>query len=244
MKNLHIRPIPLCKGIRDRSQWLYRMFFGQMVISVNYLWYIEGLDHAMLVDCGGSIEEFKRRGTLNDEHIQTIEEGLNKFGLAPEDIEVVIITHLHWDHVWFASKFSRAKFYVQRAEYDYAVNPHPSGLLDFDKALFKDLDFEFVEGNKRIMDGVRVILTPGHTPGGQSVAVDTPEGSAVITGFCCVLDNFYPPEEVREKGFEIVTPGIHMDVPKIYDSVVHVKEIADIIIPLHEPKFVAIDQIP
>jgi glyoxylase-like metal-dependent hydrolase (beta-lactamase superfamily II) len=220
------------------------MFFGQKAVSINYLWYIEGVNGATLIDCGGSIEEFRRRISPNYEHIQTIEEGLNRFGIEPGDIKNVIITHLHWDHIWFASKFSQAKFYIQKAEYDYALNPHPSDSLGFDEGLFKNLHFELVEGNERIADGVRVILTPGHTPGGQSVMIDTCEGSAVITGFCCILDNFYPPEEVREKGFEIVTPGIHMNVPQIYDSVLQVKRVADIIIPLHEPKFLEVDRIP
>lgn len=243
MGNLGIRPIPICKGTRDRSQWLYRMFYGQKVIGANYAWYIEGTNHGILVDCGGDAKEFNKRG-VPDDHIQTLEEGLGKLGVSPEDIKEVVVTHMHWDHLWKAPRFSHAKFYVQREEYDFALDPHPSVAGSFDKGLFKDLDFEFVEGDSEIADGVRVFLTPGHTPAGQSVAVDTSKGLAVITGFCCTLENFYPPQEVKAKGIEIVAPGIHMDVPKVYDSVLKVKEMADIVIPLHEPKFLEVDRIP
>ena len=55
------------------------------------------------------------------------------------------------------------------------------------------------------MDGIEVLLTPGHTPGGQSVAVKTEAGKAVITGLCCNKENFLP-------GGGIIVPGVHLDV--------------------------------
>jgi len=58
------------------------------------------------------------------------------------------------------------------------------------------------------------------------------------------LENFFPPPEIIAKGIEIVAPGIHTDVLKAYDSVLKVKRLADIVIPLHEPKFLDIERIP
>lgn len=238
-----IRPIPLCKGFRDRSQWTYRLNYGQKVATCSYVWYIEGLKERILVDAGVNAPLFRARG-IPDEDIQSLEEGLGKLGLVLRDIGIVLMTHLHWDHVALASSFSDAKFIVQKKEYDFAINPHPAVASAYDKELFRDLNIELIEGDKEIARGIKVVLTPGHTPGGQSVAIDTPEGLAVITGFCCSLENFFPPAEARAKGMDIVAPGIHMDLLRAYDSVARVKEMADIIIPLNDPKFMEIDRIP
>jgi N-acyl homoserine lactone hydrolase len=72
-----------------------------------------------------------------------------------------------------------------------------------------------------------VLLTPGHTVGGQSIAVNTSQGKAVITGFCCNEQNF------PAQG-PVVPSGVHINVIDAYESAQRVKEMADIIIPLHD----------
>ena len=93
------------------------------------------------------------------------------------------------------------------------------------------------------MEGVRVLLTPGHTPGGQSIAVKTEAGTAVITGFCCIRQNFEPPEMLAGIA-PVLIPGIHFDALQAFDSALRVKEIADIVVPLHEAEYVERDRIP
>lgn len=243
MGSYNIRPIPLCKGVRDRSQWTYRIGYGEKVLSCSYVWYIEGFKRGILVDAGVTLEQFEKRGLVN-ENIQSVDEGLRKLGVDVRDVDTVILTHLHWDHVTLASEFSHATFFVQRKEFDFANNPHPAVASQYDKDLFKNLKFEFTEGETEIVEGVKVFLTPGHSPGGQSVGVETSKGLAVVTGFCCTLENFFPTPEASAKGFKIVAPGIHTDLLKAYDSVLRIKEVADIVIPLHDPKFLEIDRVP
>ena len=243
MADLYIRPVPLCKGLRDRSQWTYRIGYGQKVGACNYVWYIEGAGRGILVDCGASAELFRKRGRP-DEDIQSLEQGLNKAGIGFEDIETIILTHLHWDHVANASRFPHATFILQRKELDFAVNPHPAIAPAYDMAPLTNSKLEVIDGNQEIVEGVRVLLTPGHSPGGQSVTVQTPRGLAVITGFCCALENFFPPPEAAKMGFEIVAPGIHTDMLRAYDSVRYVKDLADVVLPLHEPAFQGMDRIP
>ncbi|MGD8925110.1 MAG: hypothetical protein PVG64_09250, partial [Syntrophobacterales bacterium] len=84
-----------------------------------------------------------------------------------------------------------------------------------------------VKGDAEIVPGIRVILTPGHTPGGQSVAVETEKGTAVITGFCCNGNNF-------PSVGPAVTPGVHLNAIEAYESAQRVKEMADILIPIHD----------
>ena len=180
------------------------------------------------------------------EDIQTVEEGLGKLGLKPDDIDIVILTHLHQDHIAFASKYTRANFIVQKAELDFALNPHPMAvkLTSFDKRQFENLNLEVIEGDKEIIDGVRVMLTPGHTMGSQSVVVETPKGTAVITGFCCTLDNFDPPPKAKAQGLEVVPPTRHYDLLQSYDSILKVKQTGYFIIPLHETSFIGRDRLP
>ena len=73
-----------------------------------------------------------------------------------------------------------------------------------------------------------VIISPGHTVGGQSVAVNTSEGRAVITGFCCNDKNFPTTGPA-------IAPGVHIDLTEAYDSIQKIREMADILIPLHDP---------
>jgi glyoxylase-like metal-dependent hydrolase (beta-lactamase superfamily II) len=124
------------------------------------------------------------------------------------------------------------------------MNPHPVDAATYNTEMISGLNFELLEGDRQIIDGLNVFWTPGHTPGGQSVAIKTVEGLAVITGFCCSLENFFPSPDAKKKGLEIVAPGVHTDVLRAYDSVLRVKQIAKIIIPLHDPKFIDVDRIP
>ena len=63
----------------------------------------------------------------------------------------------------------------------------------------------------------------------------------MITGFCSIERNFYPPESVPTP---VIAPGILLDIQQAYDSVLKVKEMADIIIPIHDIKFLEMDSVP
>ncbi len=250
MRKYHIRPITLCKAFRNEAVWTYRLNFEQTVESCVNVWYIEGSEPKILVDAGGTAEMaavYSLQGqTYPMKDVQSLESGLATIGLKPEDIEIVILTHLHWDHVGLAYKFTNAEFIVQKAELDFGRNPHPASAMtgDYDTRIFNDLKFRVIEGDMEVIDGVRVLFTPGHSPGGQSVAVDTPQGVAIITGFCSIPANFDPPPRLRDKGFPVITPGLHIDIRQAYDSILRVKQAADIILPLHKCAFIDEDRIP
>ena len=242
----YIRPIPLIKSRKDLSAFTYLMNFGKTIDIATYAWYIEGAERKILVDTGATVDLFRARFGPEEyvEAVQPIEEGLRRFGLTPEDIDIVILTHLHWDHVGLGFKFRKAKFVVQKAELDYANNPHPMISHIYIKDTFEGLDYELVEGDLEIIEGVKVLLTPGHAPGAQSVAVNTEGGLVIIPGICSVVDNFNVPTALREQGHEVITPGIHLDAPQVYDSALKVKIMADIILPLHDISFMHKDRIP
>jgi glyoxylase-like metal-dependent hydrolase (beta-lactamase superfamily II) len=224
------------------------MDFGPPLTVGVYLWYIEGPEKKILVDAGGTVDTLSPfiplispNATL--ENIQSCEQGLSRVGLKPEDIDLVILTQMHLDHIELARKFTKATFIIQRAELDFANNPHPIMAAYYIKPFFEGLNFEVIEGDREIVEGIRVLFTPGHSAGGQSVVIDTAKGTAIISGFCCIRENFEPPEPLKEM-MPIILPGIHLNPVELYDSVLKVKRLANILIPIHDVEFVDKERIP
>ena len=71
----------------------------------------------------------------------------------------------------------------------------------------------------------------------MSVFVDTPAGSAVITGFCVIRENLFPPKAVTAREMEVIPPGTCVSTYQAYDILRRIRDAADIVIPLHEPAF-------
>jgi hypothetical protein len=75
------------------------------------------------------------------------------------------------------------------------------------------------------------------------VFVKTQKGTAVITGFCVIDENFDPPPEIRGMEMDVIPPGTHVDVYNAYDIMVRIQKQADMLIPLHEPRFASVETI-
>lgn len=220
---------PLVVGINETDQGVmtYLKGYGKRIRLPIYVFYLEGGSQKILVDTG--LEQFIVPPGVEEEYgfkVLEFEEALATYGLTPEDIDIIIHTHLHNDHCENDYKCPQARVYVQKREYDFFKEPHP-----IDHRYFPDLldenDVVVVDGDQEIVDGIQVLLTPGHTVGGQSIVVNTRQGKAVITGFCCNEQNF------PAQG-PLVVPGVHINVIDAYESVRKVKEVADIILPLHD----------
>lgn len=243
MANCVIRPIPLGQWTMDKSMITYRLNFGQAATLIGYVWYIEGPKDRILVDAGVSCDYLSKRRGISAVERQSLESGLQKIGLTPNDIDLVIITHLHSDHVAQAHKFSKARFLIQKNELEFACNPHPTAAGQYPREFFEGLDFEVVSGDAKICDEVSVLSTPGHTPGGQSVSVKTAQGIAIISGLCTCRENFEPPQPFN-KTMPVYPSGILINLFDMYDSLLRIKKAADIIVPIHEPEYVRRSHIP
>jgi len=223
---------PLVVGANETDQGImtYLKGYGKRIWIPIYVFYLEGGGKKILVDTG--LEQFMVPPEVGEKYgldILDFESALAKVNLKPEDIDIIIHTHLHNDHCENDYKCTNAKVYVQQKEYDFFLNPHPIDHRYYPDVL-DGVDIVTVDGDAEIVDGVSVMLTPGHTPGGQSVVVNTPAGKAIITGFCCNRENFPATGPV-------VTPGVHINAIEAYESARRVKEAApDILIPLHDPE--------
>ena len=248
MAQYKIHPIVVGTKAFDKSMMTYQFGYGEPYTIPIYCWYLEGGDKKILVDTGEySPLQSKERENAIGGKIYKFEEGLARWELKPEDIDIVIHTHLHNDHCENDDKCVNAKFYIHEKELERAHNPHP---LDFRYMEDYILDIEKrgqiikLTGDAEIVPGISVIYTPAHTEGGLSVVVDTAQGKAIITGFCLIMENFNPPLRIKAMEMEVIPPGTHVNVYEAYNIVLKVRDMADILLPLHEPKFASVDTIP
>jgi len=243
-----IHPIVVGTKVFDQGMMTYQHAYGQPYTIPIYCWYLEGGDQNIIVDTGemSPIQSPDREKAIGGK-IFTFEEGLARWGMTPADIDIVIHTHLHIDHCENDYKCENAIFYVHENELRRIHDPHP---LDFRylEDYFEDVErsgqVRKVSGDREIVPGIEVLHTPVHTDGGLSVAVATAKGKAIITGFCVIMENFEPPNEIKAMEMAVIPPGTHVNAYDAYDIMLKIKAMADILLPLHEPGFAGVDEIP
>ncbi|MFH2060271.1 MAG: N-acyl homoserine lactonase family protein [Pseudomonadota bacterium] len=242
-----IHPIVMGTKVFDKSMMTYQYGHGEEYTIPIYTWLIKGSDKNILVDTGemSPIQSKDREEAIGGK-IYTFEQGLEKHGLTPADIDIVIHTHLHMDHCENDYKCENAVFYIHELELKSVHNPHPLDyryLEDYIDDIEENKQIKIITQDSEIADGIRVVHTPVHTKGGLTVFIDTAKGTAAITGFCVIDENYDPPLEIKGMEMDVIPPGTHVDVYKAYDIMKQVQKEADILIPLHEPRFAAMESI-
>jgi glyoxylase-like metal-dependent hydrolase (beta-lactamase superfamily II) len=112
---------------------------------------------------------------------------LARAGVSPDEVDLVILTHLHTDHVGWAATgrrpyFRNARYAVQRAELD-APRHVAAATLDGIVAPLRDSgQLDLLDGDRVLAPGLRVVATPGHTPGHQCVLLDGGGRTLALTG--------------------------------------------------------------
>ncbi len=248
MTTFKIHPIVVGTKVFDKSMMTYQHGTGQELTIPIFVWYLEGGDQTILVDTGlmGVIQSEAREQAIGGK-IYTFEEGLARWGLTPEDVDLVVHTHLHNDHCENDAKCVNATFYAHELELAAAYDPHPLDYRYMAEFIEEQDDADRIvklTGDQEIVEGLRVVHTPAHTAGGMTVLVDTAKGTAAITGFCVVRENLEPPLSVQALDLEVIPPGTHVNAYDAYNQVLRVKSMADILLPLHEPDLAAVDTIP
>ena len=248
MTTYRIHPIVMGTKVFDKGMMTYQHDYGTPYTIPIYSWYIEGADRPILVDTGemSPIRSDDREAAIGGP-IYTFEEGLAKYGLTPADIGIIIHTHLHNDHCENDYKCENAVIYVHQKELERIHDPHPLDfryLEDYIEDVEENGQLRVLTEDMEIVPGIRVIHTPVHTEGGMTVLIDTSAGTAAITGFCVIKENFDPPNTIRAMEMEVIPPGTPVSPYEAYDTMLRVRDMADILIPLHEPEFAAVDSIP
>lgn len=154
---------------------------------------IEHESALILIDTGmGNKEDEKTREiyAIKNEGANkrtALEDGLAQLGVSPDKVNIVINTHLHFDHAGgntyvdvdgkIKSTFPNARYIMQYGEYDFATHTNErtaaSYLLPNYTPIVAAGKADLIRGEKEIVSGIRVIPTPGHTPAHQSILIES-----------------------------------------------------------------------
>ena len=109
---------------------------------------------------------------------------LREYDLAPEDVDMVVNTHCHYDHVEANYLFRGKPLVVHKKELDYCGQLY---WPEFTDAFMGIMEVDSITGPKKLTKNVRVIETPGHTPGSISVIAETSEGLIACVGDAVIV---------------------------------------------------------
>ena len=158
---------------------------------------IESDEARILVDSGyGDKIPDKARAFISLEGERRLLGDLARLAIEPQDVDIVICTHLHADHCGGNTRFDengelmptfpRAAYCVQRLELADATYPNERTRATYLRDNFYPLEkagqLRVLDGNTRLSDEVRVIVTPGHTRAHQCVVVESAGQSALFLG--------------------------------------------------------------
>jgi glyoxylase-like metal-dependent hydrolase (beta-lactamase superfamily II) len=169
---------------------------GRMFINFQAFVIKAGKRRIMIDTCVGADRE---REFPVFTHMQTtFLEDIASIGITPADIDTVLCTHLHFDHVGWNTRlvdgrwvptFPNARYLFSRKEYDHWQMLRDSGgyhainhLVDAVDPVVAAGQVDFIDHEHRISDEIRLLPTPGHTPDHVSVLIDSEGEHAVITG--------------------------------------------------------------
>ena len=239
---LTIHPILVGSWEVDQSMHTFGFGMGKKTQSACYFWLILGAAQKILVDTGCADPEWAQRyhRPIDAGSYQDPVGALAVRGVRPEEIEIVINTHLHWDHCFNNECFPNARILVQKKELQYAIAPLPIHALYYESQLIhmrppwvKAIErIEAIEGDLEILPGVSVVTLPGHSKGFQGVLIDTAKGRHLIAGDTC-------PKEENWRGnsqSKHIPSSIHVDLEEYFGTFQKIEGIADVVIPGHDPR--------
>ncbi len=218
----------------DASEMSYGRDFGRKVNIPVWCAAIEGDGKRIIVDTGISDPQWVARLMCPSWQAQdeTIDGALGVLGWSRNSVDIVINSHLHHDHCANNSAFPQAEFFVSLAEWEYAQSPislqqvlynqswlaPPLGLFDY--TLVQDDFFD-------VLPGLRLVRTPGHTPGHQSLLVNTDEGVLCVSGDAV---------NSRASMADGVPCGLLWSTEDGIESVRRIRALADRVLMSHDPQ--------
>lgn len=138
-----------------------------------------------------------------------IKTSFKQIGVFPDDVDTVILTHSHFDHIGNNDMFKNAEFIMHSAE---------NGKID---------DVRLIDGDEQVAPGIKIVHTPGHTRGSISVFVDSDQKYVVAGDAIPKFGNYE----------RMIPPAINFDEELALESIKRITKYADVIIPGHDPPF-------
>lgn len=193
---------------------------GNIILSCHS-WLVQDGTRTILIDTGAGADKSRPYAPYFDSLSPPFLENLAAHGATPEDVDLVLLTHLHVDHIgWntrrqgdaFLPTFPNATYAFCAAEYEFFSNPE--NLIDRHRTSFmaredsidpvvKSGQALMIEANgSEVLPGIRFIPTPGHSPFHTAIALATSAGEALFAG-----DTLHHQGQV-----------IHPDVNSVFDA--------------------------
>lgn len=232
---LNLTPLK-CGTIKLDSSIITGTDYGEPFDAPSIVYLIEGEETVLIDTTFGDPErcsELHYPSTRSPD--ETLEAVLDGEGYAPTDIDIVVLTHLHWDHCYNLDLFEHADIYVQRNELEYAIAPYGLDAISYEaksaglRPPWLDATLIPVEGETEIVPDVTVFPTPGHTVGMQSVEVKI-DGKTVVAA----SDAIPTYDNIKSTETSEMRPGAAMNTHVWWRSAQEIVDRADEILPGHE----------
>lgn len=239
--------------------FVHHWFTSELIKVPCYMFLITGenippivVDTGVMEDCPTLTQNYPEMTGVNEDPKFHIRNLLGKYGYTPEDVKIVLHTHLHVDHAGNDRLFPNAKIIIARREMMYSVaNVDPGYPVEYIGYLVSQLK---VPGKIRLFDedfelfpGISLKVTNGHTWGSTLIFVNTEKGKACLCG-----DVLYSVEkQTRKDPAGRPDTEAHFNSPadafgmmpsgnclSLWDAQIAIQKImheADIIIPCHDP---------
>jgi len=182
-------------GVVPKVMWnrLWPSDENNMIPMVTNLFVLKAHGKNMIFDIGlGDCLSGREKKVYNTDGVSNLEPGLKSLGLSPDDIDVVILTHLHTDHAGGAVKregdgyvprLKNAGYIINRSEWEAATNPDertsavyiPERLLPLEQAG----QVRFIDDDTELYPGIKAIRTGGHTEDHFALEIES-EGRQVF----------------------------------------------------------------
>ena len=223
----------------ERAGLFYGEFSAERVQIPIACWLVQTADAAILFDTGLSPRAIP--GLMRNDPMARFTDDdllvhrLYRVGLEPDHVDLVVLSHLHYDHAGGAQLFPKSELCAQKDEYAYAHYP-----ASFFESFYYRKNFDLpgyrwrlLDGDTELLPGVTALRTDGHTPGHQSLLVELPEtGAVVLAGDAC-----YWQESIDKER----PPGVVWNPTLALHAIKKLKTIARLvggrIFPSHDPVF-------
>jgi len=159
-----------------------------------------------------------------------LQAALQQAGVREEEIDHVVMSHAHWDHVQNIDLFENADLLIHADERKYAHRPHRNDWATprWTGAAIETVRITEVGDGYEIAPGVKIVDVPGHSPGSIALAVETDQGLACLTGDALHF------ADVALTG---KNPLVFWDDEQASRSIKRMVEMADILYPGHDQPF-------
>lgn len=218
----------------DHSLMVSERGFGEAVDMPTWTAAIEGDGKRILVDTGIAdpawVEKVMVPCWIEDD--ERIDRALGALGWSLSSIDIVINTHLHHDHCANNRMLPNAQFYVTAREWEYARAPIEPQAVNYshhywEKEPLTIFNYSLIGTDYfQVAPGLMTFFTPGHTPGHQSVLVNTDEGRLCVTGDAVAFRQSF--EEHR-------CGAILVSVKEAMESLDKIRRLADRVLMNHDP---------